>query len=67
MVIHYNENEHEYRMEIIHKYEASEEKQEVLNEVTNRSNIFMIKVTSQYPDIWFNELYNLNLKFDEIK
>ena len=27
----------------------------------------MIKDTSQDPDIWFNELYNLNLYFKKIK
>ena len=35
--------------------------------MTNRWNNFRIKDTSQYPDIWFNELFNLNLKFNKIK
>ena len=28
---------------------------------------YRIKDTSQYSDMWFNELYNLNLKFNKIK
>ena len=43
-----------------------DEKQESLNEVTNRWNKCSIDDTSQDPDIWFNELYNLNLKFNNI-
>ena len=39
----------------------------VLNEVTNSLNTCSIKDTSRYPDIWFNELYNLNLKLKKIK
>ena len=27
----------------------------------------MIKDTSKYTDIWFNEIFNLNLKFNNIK
>ena len=42
-------------------------KQEILNEVTNRCNNFRIKDTNQNPDICFNELLNLNLKFKDIK
>ena len=38
-----------------------------MNEVTNRWNNFSVKDTSQYPDIWFNELFNLNLKFKRIQ
>ena len=38
-----------------------------LNEVTNRWTNFKIKDTSLDPDIWFNELYNLNLKLNKIK
>ena len=45
----------------------SDEKQEGLNEVTNRWNNWRIKDTSQYPDVWFNELFYLNLKFKNIK
>ena len=45
----------------------SDEKQDSLNEVTNRCNNSRIKDTSQDPDIWFNELYKLNLEFKKIK
>ena len=45
----------------------SDEKQESLNEVTNRWNNCDIKETSLDPDIWFNKIYNLNLKFKSIK
>ena len=45
----------------------SEEKQESFNEVTNRWNNYKIKDTSLDPDIWFNELYNLSLKFKKTK
>ena len=30
-------------------------------------NKYRIKDTSKYPDIWFNELYNLNPKLNNIK
>ena len=43
------------------------EKQERLNEVTNRWNNCKIKDTSLDPDILFIEIYNLNLKFKKIK
>ena len=36
-------------------------------EFTNRWNTCSIKNTSQDTDTWFNELYNLNLKFNKIK
>ena len=42
-------------------------KQDYLNELTNRCNNSKIKDTSQDPDIWFNDIYNLNLKFNNIK
>ena len=45
----------------------SDEKQESLNEVTNRCNNFRIKNTSKVPGIWFNERFNLNLKFKKVK
>ena len=45
----------------------SEEKQEGLNIVSNRWNTFKIKVTIQDPYIWFNELINVNLKFNKTK
>ena len=38
-----------------------------MNEVKNRWNTFRIKETSQGTDIWFNELYNLNLKLKKTK
>ena len=62
-----NENAHEAQKALIDKYEVSDEKQESLNEVTNRWNSCRINGTIQYPGIWFNELYNLNLKFNKIK
>ena len=45
----------------------SYENQERLNEVAKRWNNCRIKDTIQDPDIWFNELFNLNLKFKKIK
>ena len=45
----------------------SDEKKESLNWTKNRWNNCKIKDTSIYPDIWFNELYNLNLNFKNIK
>ena len=35
--------------------------------MTIRWNNFNIKGTILDPDIWFNELYSLNLKFKKIK
>ena len=35
--------------------------------MTNKWNNCNIKDTSLDPDIWFNELYNLDLKFKKIK
>ena len=61
------ENSHVSQKALIEKYEVSYEKQESLNEVTNRQNKCRINDTSQDPDIWFNELCNLNLKFKKIK
>ena len=49
------------------KYEMSYDKQESLNEVTHICNNCKIKDTSLDPEIWFNELYNANLKFKNIK
>ena len=54
-------------MELIDKYEVSEEKQEILNEITSRWNTYRIKEANQNPDIWFNEVYDLNFKFNKIK
>ena len=62
-----DENANDARKAFIDKYEVSDHKQESLNEVTNRWNNRKIKDTSLDPDIWFNELYNLNLKFKKIK
>ena len=45
----------------------SDEKQESFNEVNNRWNNCNIKDTSLDPYIWFNEIYNFNLKFNNIK
>ena len=45
----------------------SDDEQESLNEVTNIWKNYSIKYISQDPDIWFNELYKLNLKFYKIK
>ena len=52
---------------LIDKYEVSDEKQDILNKVTNRWNNCNTKETSLDPDIWFNGLYNLNLKLKKIK
>ena len=54
-------------MALIDNYEVSEGKQEIINEVTNRWNLCSIKDTIQDTYIWFNKLYNLNLKFKKIK
>ena len=60
-------NAHDAWKVLIGKYEVLDDNQESLNEVTNRCNNWNIKDTSIGPDIWFNELYNLNLKFKKIK
>ena len=62
-----DENSHDARKALIDKYEVSDEKQESLNEATNKWNNCKTKYTSLYTDIWYNELYNLNLKFKNIK
>ena len=62
-----NENSHEAWKALIEKYEVPDETQDSLNEVTNIWNNFRIKDTSQDPDIWSNEIFNLNLKFEKIK
>ena len=64
---HCDKNSHDAWKYLIEKYEVSYEKQESLNEVTNRYNNCKIKETSIDPDIWFNDLYNINLKFKKIK
>ena len=63
----WNENVNEACKALVEKYNVSNEKQESLNEVTNRWKNGIIRYTSQYPDIWFNELFNLNLKLNKIK
>ena len=35
--------------------------------MTNRWNNWKIKDTSLDPDIWFDDIYNLNLNFKNIK
>ena len=62
-----DENSHDVWKSLIDKYEVSDEKKESLNWTKNRWNNCKIKDTSIYPDIWFNELYNLNLNFKNIK
>ena len=62
-----NYNSHEGWKELIDKYEVSDEKQEILNEVTKRWNNYSIKDTSQEPYKCFNKLFDLNLKFKNIK
>ena len=62
-----DEISHEAWKALIDKYEVLDENQESLNEITNRWNNFGIKETSQNPDIWFNEIFSLNLKFNHIK
>ena len=53
--------------EAIFGYEVSNENKEILNEVTKRLNNCSIKEKSQDPNIWFNRLFNLILKFKKIK
>ena len=67
MVKQYDKNAHYAWKALIHRYEVSNENQDTLNEVTNRWNNCSIKDTSQDTDIWFNDLFNLNLKFKKIK
>ena len=51
LVIQFNEDEHEAWKSLIDKYDVSDEKQEIINEVTNRWNYCRIRDTSQDPDI----------------
>ena len=62
-----DESEHDSCKAFIDKYEVSEEKQESFNEGTNRWKNCKTKEKILDPAIWFNELYNLNLKFNNIK
>ena len=62
-----DENAHDAWKALIYKYEVSDEKRESFNEVTNMWNNCKIKDTGLDLDIWFNELYYLNLKFNNIK
>ena len=43
MVNHYDENAHDARKALIYKYEVSDDRQEILNEVTSRWNNCKIK------------------------
>ena len=67
LVRHCDENSHDAWKALIEKYEVSYDNKEILNEVTNMWNNFNIKYTSIDPYDWFNEMYNLNLKFKKIK
>ena len=62
-----DENKNDSWKALIDKYEVSDEKQESLNEATNRWNNCNIKDTSLDPETWFNEIYTLNLRFKNIK
>ena len=62
-----DDNSHESWKDLIGNFEVSDDKQEGLNLVTNRWNNCSIKDTSQDPDIWFNKLFNLNLKLKKTK
>ena len=66
LVTQCNEDANEAWKSLIEKYEVSDDKQEGLNEIKNWWNNCRIEGTSQDPDIWFNELFNLNLKFKKI-
>ena len=67
LVIQCNNNAHEARKVLIDKYKLSDEKQEIINEVTNKWNNFRIKDTIRDPEICFNELFYLNFKLNRIK
>ena len=67
MVRQCDENTHDIWEELIDKYYLSYKKQESLNKLTSRWNNCKIKDISLDPEIWFNALYNLNLKFKNIK
>ena len=54
-------------MELIDKYEVSNEKQERLNQVKTGGTTSVSRTKRQVYDIWFNSLYNLNLKLNNIK
>ena len=62
-----DDNSHESCKDLINKHELPYEKQEILNEATNIWNNCIINETSQDPDIQFNGLYNLILRFKNIK
>ena len=46
---------------------VSDEKQDSLSEVTNRWNKCKINNTILEPDVYFIEIYSLNLKFKRMK
>ena len=58
LVRHYNDNSHEAWKALMEKYDVSDEKQESLNDVTNKWNACRINDTSQEPDMRFDELFN---------
>ena len=62
-----NDNAHELWKALIEKYLVLYEKQESLNGVTNGCNTYMIKDSSQNIDIWYNNLYHLNVNFNKFK
>ena len=66
LVMQCNEYVHKAWKALIEKYEVSEEKKR-FNDVMNRWNNYMIKYTSQDHNIWFNELFHVNLKLKKIK
>ena len=67
LIRHCDDNSYESWKNLIDKHEVSDEKQESLNEATDIWNKCSINETSQDPDIWFNGLYNLILRFKNIK
>ena len=67
LAIHCNENANEARKALIDKYDVSDDKQEIINEVTYRWKNCRIKETSQEPYTWFNGPFNFNFKFKKIK
>ena len=67
LVIQCYENSHDAWKSFIDKYEVTDERQEMFNELTKRWNNCNIKDNCFYSYIWFNELYNLNLKSKKIK
>ena len=67
MVRQCDDNANDAWKALIDNYEFSDDTQDSLNGVTNRWNNCRIKYTSLDPDIWFNQIHDLNLKFKKIK